>query len=70
MKHIERLVRFLRAVNVAHDGKNKPIAVRHCGRIFIWKAEEDTGWIEYKRARDVLSEYPRLVNILEKVGYI
>jgi hypothetical protein len=70
LRRVDRLVMLLKAARIAHNGKDKPLAVRRSGHVSIWEPEEDAGWLEYRNARYTLSEYPRLVMVLKKIGYI
>ena len=67
---IERFIRLLHAAKAAHYGKNKTLAVRRNGQAYVWRPEEDSGWNEYRRARDVLYKHPWIAKTLQKIGYI
>jgi len=63
-------MRLFHAISVAHAGLTEPLDVRFYGNTAVWKPELDTGWQEYMRAMEVLSHYPFITKVLEKLGYI
>jgi len=58
------------AISIAHRGRTKRLDVRHIGNSSYWDPELDQGWIEYSNAMRVLSRYPRLQRLLEKMKVI
>lgn len=59
------------AIKTAHEGKDKPLAVRNLGRNkYFYDPSVDVGYMQYKKAMDMLHKYPYLTKIMKKIGYI
>ena len=64
-KHpIEQFIKLRNAILKAHVDRKKTIDVMHYGSFSIWNSLEDTGWQEYKKAREILAKYPFLEKLL------
>lgn len=61
----ERVMNLLEAIKVAHNTKSHTPNVIHHSGFSSWDSEKDTGWQDYKAARNYIARYPRVEAMLK-----
>jgi hypothetical protein len=64
------MIELLRAIKIAINGKDLPLGVNHYGYFHTWNSSEDSSWLKYKRAREVISSYRMVEKFLRRIRWI